>query len=187
MSSFYTQEELLSIGFKHIGKGVCISRKASFYRPDLMSIGDEVRIDDFCVVSGNVQVGNYVHIAAHVCLFGGDTGIVIGDFAGVSSRCAVYAESDNYSGNYFTNPTLPDEYRNIIAGQVRIGKHVVIGSGCTVLPGVVLDEGCAVGSMSLVNKSMEAWGVCIGIPCRRIKDRERGVLMLEREFLSRKK
>lgn len=186
MSSFYSAEELLSIGFKHIGTGVRISRKASIYRPELISVGDKVRVDDFCILSGNIEIGNYVHIAAHVCLFGGVAGISIGDFAGVSSRCSVYAESDDYCGNYFTNPTLPNEYRNIVAGHVSIGKHSIIGSACTVLPGVALGEGCAVGSMSLVNRSMEEWSVCIGIPCRKIKDRERGVLQLEHEFMRRK-
>lgn len=47
MTSFYSEEELLSIGFKSYGINVLISRYARFYRPENIVIGDHVRIDDF--------------------------------------------------------------------------------------------------------------------------------------------
>lgn len=182
MVSFYTREELLEIGFKSIGDNVLLSRKTSIYSPERMSLGSNVRIDDFCIISGNITIGNYVHIASACLLFGGSDGIVFEDYTGLSSRSAIYAESDDYSGDYFTNPTLPDEYRNILGGGVIIKKHAIIGSGCTILPNVVIGEGVAIGSMSLVCKSLEPWSTCVGIPCKKIKDRKHGVLDLERQF-----
>ncbi len=183
MTSFYTEEELQSIGFKSIGENVLLSKKTSIYAPERISIGNNVRIDDFCIISGNITFGNYIHIAASCLLFGGTDGIVFEDYTGLSSRSAIYAESDDYSGDYFTNPTLPIEYRNILGGGVVIKKHAIIGSGCTILPNVVIGEGTAVGSMSLVSKSLEPWGTCVGIPCKRIKERKRGTLELEKLFL----
>ena len=182
MTSFYTEKELLQIGFKSIGKGVLISHKASIYNAENICIGNNVRIDDFCILSGHIIIGNNVHIAASVFLFGGDTGIVINDFVGISSRCVVYAESDDYAGTAMTNPTLPDKYRNIYKGTVIFEKHTIIGSGCTVLPGVVIKEGTSVGSMSLINKSLDSWGMYVGIPCRRIKERNKQLLILEKQF-----
>jgi galactoside O-acetyltransferase len=181
-TSFYTRDELLAIGFKCLGDNVLLSRFARIYKPEIISIGNNVRIDDFCILSGNIRIGNYVHIAAACLLFGGNDGIVFEDYTGLSSRSAVYAESDDYSGQCFTNPMLPMKYRHIIGGGVVVKKHAIIGSGCTILPNVVIGEGCAVGSMSLVNRSQDAWSVCVGIPCKRIKDRNIGVLQLVHEF-----
>lgn len=182
MNSFYSEEELRAIGFRKLGKNVLLSRKTSIYSPEKIMIGDHTRIDDFCILSGNVVIGRYVHIAPACLLYGSNDGVVFEDYTGLSSRCAVYAESDDYSGLCFTNPTLPMEYRNVIGGGVLVKKHAIIGSGCTILPNVVIEEGVAVGCMSLVNENLAAWGVYVGIPCKRIKERARKLLELEREL-----
>ena len=182
MTSFYTGEELKALGLKHCGKNVLLSRNACIYGAGRISIGDNTRIDDFCILSGNITIGNHVHIAAYVALFAGSAGIVLEDFTGISSRCAVYAESDDYTGIAMTNPTVPMEFRNVSGGTVTLEKHALIGSGSTVLPGVTICEGSSVGSMSLVTKSLEPWGVYVGIPCKRMKDRSRNILELEKKF-----
>lgn len=182
MSSFYTKTELKEIGFKSIGEAVQISRKTSIYGADTICIGNHVRIDDFCILSGHIEIGNYVHIAAGVMLFGGEQGIVFEDFTGISSRSAVYAASDDYSGSALTNPTIPDKYRRVMGGKVTLKKHVLIGSGCTILPSVTIEEGTAIGSMSLVNKSLDSWGIYAGIPCKKKKDRSRELLKVEKTF-----
>ena len=182
-TSFYSPEELAQIGLKSYGKNVQLSRKASIYSASHISIGDNVRIDDFCILSGKIDLGNHVHIAAYAALFGGKTGIQVDDFSGISSRCAVYAESDDYSGNYLTNPTIPEKYLNIISGKVRLEKHTLIGTGSTILPGVTIGEGTAVGSMSLINKSLDKWGIYVGIPCKYMKARSKKLLTDEANLL----
>ena len=76
-TSFYSEEEIQEIGFKSVGKDVLISRHISFYSPEKISIGSHVRIDDFCILSGNITIGNYVHIAAGCYLFAGEYGIIL--------------------------------------------------------------------------------------------------------------
>lgn len=117
-------------------------------------------------------------------LFGGEDGILLRDYVGISSRSVIYAASDDYSGQYMTNPTVPEQYRHIISKTVCMNKHVLIGTGCTVLPGVMIGEGTSVGSMSLVNKSLNAWGIYVGIPCRRIKERSKDLLFLEKRMIA---
>lgn len=182
MTSFYSESELKEIGFKHVGTNVLLSRQASIYSASKIAIGNHVRIDDFCILSGNLTIGNHVHIAAACLLFGGNDGIIFEDYTGLSSRSAVYAESDDYAGTHLTNPTLPAKYRHIIGGGVLVKKHAIIGTGCSVLPNVVIGEGCAVGSMSLVSRSLDSWGIYAGIPCRRIKNRSQRLLQLEQDF-----
>ncbi len=64
MNSFYSRKELLSLGFKKIGKDVLISRKASFYNIEKIEIGNNVRVDDFSILSGKIKIGSYVNISA---------------------------------------------------------------------------------------------------------------------------
>ena len=62
--STYSQDELFAFGFKSIGKNVLISRKASIYGADKIEIGNNVRIDDFCVLSSGDDgflIGNNIH------------------------------------------------------------------------------------------------------------------------------
>lgn len=116
-------------------------------------------------------------------LFGGCTGIVLEDFTAISSRSAVYAETDDYLGEALFNPMIPDEYRKVTCGKVIFKKFSLVGSGCTILPGVTIGEGVSVGAMSLVNRSLDDWGVYVGIPSRRIKERSRNLVGLEKSFL----
>jgi galactoside O-acetyltransferase len=184
INSFYSAEELKQLGFQSFGKDVLISRKASIYGAQNMIIGNHVRIDDFCILSGKITIGNHVHIAAYVGLFAGSAGIVAEDFVGISSRTAVYATSDDYSGSAMTNPTIPDEYRNVVGEQVTFGKHSLIGTGCTVLPGACIGEGTSVGSMSLVSKPLAPWGIYVGIPCKLVKERSKRLLEMEQQLAS---
>ena len=52
--SYYSDTELLQIGLRRIGKNVKISTCAKIYDAEKIEIGDNSRIDDFCVISGKV-------------------------------------------------------------------------------------------------------------------------------------
>lgn len=183
MNSFYSYEELEQFNFKHLGNNVLISRKASVYSPDKISIGNDVRIDDFCILSGNIEIGNFVHIAAFSALYGGDEGILIKDFANLSSRVSVYSKSDDYSGLTMSNPMIPDSYKNVNNGRVVIERHVIIGATSVILPGRTIPEGCAFGAFSFINNEYDEWSIYAGIPSKKIKDRKKDVLTLEKQFL----
>ena len=183
MTSFMSKEELENIGFKSVGEGVLLSRNAKVYGAEHITIGNNVRIDDFCILSRKIEIGNNVHIAAYSAMYGGEAGIKIDDFANISSRVCVYALSDDFSGRTMTSPMVPDKYKEVFNSPVYRGRHVIIGTGSTILPGTRLNEGSVVGAMSLVKKDVPAWTVVVGIPARKIKDREKGLLELEKEFL----
>jgi len=185
-NNFYTNEEIKKIGFKHIGVNVLLSRKASIYGPSNISIGSNVRIDDFCILSGKIEIGDYVHIAPYTALTGGTAGIFISDFVNLSRKIEIFAISDDFTGETLNNPMVPDKYKNMTNAPVFIRKHVLMGPGSVVLPGVELSEGTLIGAMSFVNKSTIAWKVYAGIPAKPIKDRKKDSLKLEQEFLREK-
>jgi galactoside O-acetyltransferase len=184
MNSFYTENELKKLKFISYGQNVFISRKVSIYGAENIEIGNNVRIDDFCLLSGMLKIGNYVHIGAQTMLFAGKYSIELSDFVTISSRCAIYAESDDYSGNGLSYPMLSDEYLKRYGGKVILKKHTLVGSGCTILPCVTINEGGIIGAMSLVNRDIPEWTVCVGIPCRIIKKSSKSLLKLERRLLA---
>lgn len=183
MTSYYSVEELETLGLKSYGKDVKISRHACFYGAENISIGNNVRIDDFCIFSGHIILGSNIHIAAFAALYGGHEGIVIDDFANLSSRISVYSTSDDYSGETMTNPTIPDEYKNVKSAPVHIGRHAIIGSNTVILPGVTIAEGSSFGSFSFINHDSEPWSINVGIPFKKIKERSKNLLVLEEQFL----
>lgn len=177
MNSFYTQQELELIGFKELGNSVIISRKASFYGIEKMKIGSNVRIDDFCILSGEITLGSNIHISAYCALYG-TYGIEMEDFTGLSPRCTVFSASDDFSGEYFISPMANKKYTNVQGGKVLIKRYSQLGVGCVVLPKVTIEEGTAVGAMSLINLSLDGWGIYAGVPAKRIKERSKGLLNL---------
>ncbi len=182
-NSYYTLEEVKELGLNKFGSNVLISRKSSIYGASQISLGSNVRIDDFCILSGKILLGSYIHIAAYSCLYGGQKGIIINDYSNISSKVSIYSVSDDYTGESMTNPMVPDKYKNVTQKEVIIEKHVVVGSGCVILPGARLKLGSAFGAMTLINRDSEEWSINVGIPFRKIKEREKQILSLEKEFI----
>lgn len=181
--AFLSQEQLLAMGFKSLGNRVRISDKAAIYNADLIDIGDNSRIDDFCVLSGKVAIGRNVHIAVFCNVAGGSEGVRLEDFAGLAYGCHVFSQSDDYTGRTLTNPTVPAIYKCETKKAVHIGRHCIVGTNSLIFPGVTLGEGCSVGAMSMVTKSTEVWSVYSGVPARKLKDRKRDLLALEKAYL----
>ena len=149
-----------------------------------MSLGDLVRIDDFCVVSGPLTLGRNVHIAPGCLVAGGEPGIQMEDFSGLAYHVQIFSQSDDYSGHTLTNPTVPANYKFESKAPVHLGRHVIVGAGSVVTPGVVIADGGAIGTMSLVNRSTEPWSIYAGVPARRVKERSRDLLTLEAQYIA---
>ncbi len=183
-----SREAIELLGFASVGENVQISDKASFYGSSRIELGSNIRIDDFCVLSAGINgiaIGNHVHIAVYSSLIGAGR-ISLSDFCNISSRVAIYSSNDDYSGGTMTNPTVPSEYTGVTHADVCLGKHVIVGCGSVILPGVTLEEGVAVGALSLVHRRCEAFGIYAGNPAKRIKNRKCDLLELEKQLLASK-
>ena len=179
-----SREIVEQMGFASIGENVQVSDRASFYNVSKISLGNNVRIDDFSVLSaglGGISIGNHIHIAVFSLLIGAGK-IILSDFCNISSRVSIYSSNDDYSGSTMTNPTLPSQYTGVTHADVLLDKHVIVGCGSVILPGITLEEGVAVGALSLVTKDCKAFGIYTGNPARRIKERKRDLLELEKSF-----
>lgn len=105
------------------------------------------------------------------------------DFSGLSSRVVIYATSNDYSGESLTNPTVPLKYKCTDKNEpVHVGKHAIIGTTSVILPGVNIGIGCSVGAMTMCSKDLDEWGIYVGCPARRIKERSKKLLELEKQL-----
>lgn len=181
--AYLTEQQLINKGFKLLGKSIKISDKASMYDCEKIEIGDNTRIDDFCVISGKIKIGRNVHITPMCLVAGGELGLVIEDFVALAYGVKIFTQSDDYSGQTMTNSTVPNKFKKEIKESVVIGKHSIIGACSVIMPGVVLGEGTAVGANSLVLDSTELWTVVVGSPARKLKDRKKDLLELEKKYL----
>lgn len=185
--AYYTQEELMNLNLKYLGKNVKISDKASIYNYKQIEIDDNSRIDDFCVLSGKIKIGKNVHITPMCLVAGGEKGIVFEDFTTLAYGVQVFTQSDDYTGQTMTNSTIPKKYKYEYMKEVILKKHSIVGAGSIVMPGTVLEEGTSVGAMSLITRSTKPWGIYVGSPAKRLKERKKDLLELEKKYLDERK
>lgn len=178
---FYETPELRRFGFRSVGENVKIAKNCTIIGTHNISIGDNVRIDANTLIAcarGELVLGDYIHIGggSHLACIGG---IYFEDFAAISQGVRIYSGTDDYSGMCMTNPTVPSEFLGMHCSPVYLRKHSIVGTGSTLMPGVTLGEGCAVGAMSLVTLPLDPWTVNFGIPAKFLKKRSRKLLELE--------
>lgn len=178
---YYSTAELLSAGFGNVGTCVCVSRKTSLYAIN-GSIGNHVRIDDFCTLKGRISIGSHVHIAGYCSISGATASVTIGDFVSVANRVSIYAGSDDYRAAKLNGPMVPPEFVKTISAPVILQEASLIGAHSVILPGVTVGRGASVGALCLIYRSIEpgaiivsscAEGVCKGE--RNLKEIEKAI------------
>lgn len=172
----YTEKELFDLGVKH-GAQPLISSKISLY--GVLEVGDHVRIDDGCIFTGDVRIGDYCHIAPY-CVFYGKGGIIIGDYSGFSTFCVLHSEIDDYTGGGMPGAQIPPAYRGaLFSAPIIVGNSVSGGTRTTIMPGVCIGDGVSIGAHSMVKSNCDAWGIYAGVPSKliRMKDGQQRMLL----------
>jgi acetyltransferase-like isoleucine patch superfamily enzyme len=161
--------ELRTLGLGAIGTDVRIHRSVLFFGQHNVFIGNHVRIDCQAVIAAGeagIYIGDHIHLAAGVYLFGSGGKVTLGDFCGLSARVCVYTASDDYVDGFLTGPTVPEPYKKLARGDVFAEKHVIVGAGSIILPGVHLGFGAAVGALTVVRKAVGPGDIVAGNPAR---------------------
>ena len=150
---FFTKEELLKLGFKTVGKDVHVSKDVKFYNIN-GKIGNNVRIDSFTILTGNMEMGDNVHISPF-CFLGGTGGkIIFKNNSGISTHVSLFTKSDDYSKPYLVG-------KEKIVGDILIGCNSIIGSGSKILPGVIINDNVNIGINSVINKNIDKGSIVI--------------------------
>lgn len=149
-----------------------------------MVVGNNVRIEDNCILNGNITIGNNVTVCAF-CLFDGHAGITIGDDVTFAAKVSIHSGSDDYSGRSMFGTYVPSKFRKYhVNGHVFIQDHCLIGDSAIIMPGVTLAEGTAVGAQAFIKQSTEPFGIYAGTPARRIKERSRDFVEQYNEYFN---
>ncbi|KGF38149.1 hypothetical protein HMPREF2136_03935 [Prevotella bivia DNF00650] len=114
MVSFYTEKELETLGLKSYGTNVKISRYVCFYGADNISIGDNVRIDDF---SGEYLIGP-IHEENKINVHHGQ--VVLKRYSQVGTHCVIFPSVTIGEGSVLGAMTLAN--KDIPEWGIYIGK-----------------------------------------------------------------
>jgi galactoside O-acetyltransferase len=168
-NSFYSRSELEMIGFQYLGLNINISRYARIYGAEYLSLANNVRIDDFCVISiqSSSSIGNYVHFGTSTSIHC-PKGFDAKDFAGISSGSRVFGVSDDFTDGSLMHSMVPPEYRNISESRIILSRFSQIGANCVILPNSFLAEGTVLGANSMLKSSTQEWTVYAGVPAKEI-------------------
>ena len=138
MRNYFSLNYLKSIGVKMHGNNIKISKLARIYNPSSLVLHDNIRIDDFTILSGrgNIEIGNYVHVGSQ-CSISSHSTIKLCDYTGISSGVKLFGGSDDFSGKFMTGPLIPSKFIRITHGDIILNKHVIVGAGSIILPNVI--------------------------------------------------
>jgi acetyltransferase-like isoleucine patch superfamily enzyme len=186
----FSNDELRALGVVRFGERVMIDRSVRILGGEFLTLGNDVRIDGFGVLSAGSAgfvIGDHVHIAAGCYLFGRSAHVLMEDFTGLSARVSLFTATDDYVEGYLTNPTVPLDLRKVREGSVILRKHTIVGCGSVILPNTELGFGASVGALSVVRKNVGECEIVFGNPAKRMhKRRDRSKLeSLEQEMRKR--
>lgn len=140
-----SRKELFRRGFRTVGSDVSVSRMTQLHG-FAGTIGDGSRIDDFCVLTGNVEIGARVHISPFVFLSGSGGCIRLSSDSGVGSHSSMFTKTQIYGLE------VPRGVRDL--GDIEIGLGSILGRNVTVLPGVTVGPWCVIGSGCILQQSV---------------------------------
>jgi UDP-2-acetamido-3-amino-2,3-dideoxy-glucuronate N-acetyltransferase len=136
-------------------------------------IGEGSRIWHFVHVCAGARIGKGVSLGQNV--FVGNK-VVVGDHCKIQNNVSVYDNVILEEGVFcgpsmvFTNVYNPrslierkNEYRDTL-----VKKGATLGANCTIICGATIGEFAFVGAGALVNKSVPAYALMVGVPARQI-------------------
>jgi len=178
--------------FKKWGQGVILGKNVTIRHPHRISIGDNVTIDDNCVLDGRgageaglvledrVLVNRNcmllakkgpIHIAGRASI--GANSVIVSTAGVAIGRGALFAGGCYLSaGSYEVDSPLPFiEQEGTSAGPISIGDNVWLGTRVTVLDGVTVGAHAVIGAHALVSRDIPDHSVAVGVPARTIRKR----------------
>ena len=170
MDDYKTEQFLRRLSF--VGKNVMLFKYAIILKPEMVSLFDNVRIDDYTKIEGGtgVFIHNNTHIASFTGILGGG-GCTIGEHCGISQGVRILTGTERPSG--YMSATSPLELRDNVIGHTNIGRITFLGANSVVMPNITIHEGGVVGAGAVVTKDVMPWTIVAGVPAVKIGERSR--------------
>jgi acetyltransferase-like isoleucine patch superfamily enzyme len=174
--------------FKSCGRNIIIGRNCIFRHPSRISLGDNVVIDDNCIIDargcedeglvigsgaminrncaiqskgGDITIGEGVSLGADSQLVSWG-GITIGDGSAIAGGC--YISAGTYKMTDFSTPIA--ERQPYTSGPVSIGENVWVATRATILDNVEIGDNAVISAGAVVTGNVNAKAVVHGNPAK---------------------
>jgi len=158
---------LKNFGKLSLGKGARIASTAKIMCLDgTVKIGEHCLIANFAVLdtqNKNIVIGDNVSLQSGSVIYGQ---VSIGNDTRIATQVTIVASSHNYQDR---NKLIRKQ--GYSAQGIVIGEDVWIGAGAKILDGSVIGNGCVIGANAVVKGTLEPYGVYVGSPAIKVKER----------------
>ncbi len=187
---------LRRIGYRWLlgqcGRNVIFGQNVVLRHPHKIRIGDDVVIDDNCLLDAKgddnrgITIGSGVFVGRNTILSCKNGDIVLGARANVGFNCEIFSASHVAVGDdtliaayaYLVggDHDAPDRQQPVLAQQRRsagitVGAGSWIGAGATVLDGVRIGDRAIVGAGAVVRSDVPDGATAVGVPARLLDTR----------------
>lgn len=175
------------------GRNVIFGQNVVLRHPHKIHIGDDVMIDDNCLIDAKgtsnrgITIGSGVFVGRNSILSSKNGDIELADGVNIGFNCEVFSASRVSIGAN----TLLAAYCYVIGGDhdwsdpaqsvleqgrtsagVTIGAGAWLGAGVKVLDGVSIGDGAVVGAGAVVKADVPASAIAVGMPAKVIGSRQ---------------
>jgi len=175
------------------GKNVVFGQNVVLRHPHKIAIGDNVVIDDNCLIDAKgqanrgISIGSGVFIGRNSILSCKDGDIDVEDGANIGFNCELFSASRVRVGRNtliaaycyviggdhdFSNPDVPVLEQGRVSRGVDVGEGAWLGAGAKLLDGVTIGDRAIVGAGAVVKDPIAAGAIAVGMPARVIGYRE---------------
>jgi acetyltransferase-like isoleucine patch superfamily enzyme len=174
------------------GRNVIFGQNVVLRHPHKIRIGDDVVIDDNCLIDAKgdanrgITIGNGVFVGRNTIFSCKNGDIDVNDGANIGFNCEIFSASSVRVGrdvliaaycyliggdHDFSDPSQPILAQGRRSAGVTIGDGAWLGAGAKILDGVSVGDRAVVGAGAVVRDSVPAGAIAVGIPARVIGQR----------------
>ncbi len=174
------------------GRNVVFGQNVVLRHPHRIHIGDNVVIDDNCLLDAKgtsnrgIRIDNGVFVGRNSILSCKNGDIEVATGANIGFNCEIFSASRVRIGAHvlmaaysyviggdhdFSDPTRAVLEQSRVSKGVVIGDGAWIGAGAKILDGVSIGDGAIIGASAVVREDVAARAVAVGIPARVVSTR----------------
>lgn len=169
------------------GRNVVFGQNVVLRHPHKIHIGDNVVIDDNCLLDAKgdtnqgIRIGSGVFIGRNTILSCKNGDIEIADGANLGFNCEVFSASrvrigkDTLVAAYVyvvggdhtsSDPSRPVIEQGRQSAGISVGDGAWLGAGAKILDGVTIGDRAVIGAAAVVRDAVPAGATAVGIPAR---------------------
>ncbi len=169
------------------GRNVIFGQNVVLRHPHKIHIGDDVVIDDNCLVDAKgtsntgIRIGNGIFVGRNTILSCKNGSIELGDGANIGFNCEIFSASQVRIGERallaaycyliggdhdFRDAETPVLEQARRSAGISVGSGAWLGAGAKILDGVAIGSNAIVGAGAVVRASVPDRATAVGVPAR---------------------